>query len=234
MAIFDMDGVLVDSEPFGFEALRRVMARYGLGYSEEENAEFLGRTTLDSCRILRARHLIPESEETLADWYVEGMLEQIARGPIPMAGVPEVLRSVRAAGYRMALASSAELRVIDANLAALSLRPLFEAVVSGTQVPRGKPAPDVFLAAAERQWVGSGRLCEAAGSVCACSALRNYLRPRGPPVPRPRDGVRRQGARAGKRGGVKCSSGAPSERAMSVVMPAPPSAMASVWMKCPS
>ena len=45
--IFDMDGVLVDSEPFGFEALRRVMARYGLGYSEEENAEFLGRTTLD-------------------------------------------------------------------------------------------------------------------------------------------------------------------------------------------
>jgi len=148
--IFDMDGVLVDSEPFGFEALRRVMARHGLPYGEEENAEFLGRTTLDSCRILKARHLIPESEETLAGWYVEEMLEQITRGPIPMVGVPEVLREVRAAGYRMALASSAELRVIDANLAALSLRPLFEAVVSGIQVPRGKPAPDVFLAAAER------------------------------------------------------------------------------------
>jgi HAD superfamily hydrolase (TIGR01509 family) len=147
--IFDMDGVLVDSEPFGFEAMRRVMARHGLPYGEEENAEFLGRTTIDSCRILRARHRLPESEETLADWYVEGMLEQIARGPIPMAGVPAVLRGVHAAGYRMALASSAELRVIDANLAALSLRSLFEAVVSGTQVPRGKPAPDVFLAAAE-------------------------------------------------------------------------------------
>ena len=59
--IFDMDGVLVDSEPFGFEALRRVMARYGLGYSEEENAEFLGRTTLESCRILKARHGLPDS-----------------------------------------------------------------------------------------------------------------------------------------------------------------------------
>jgi len=78
------------------------------------------------------------------------MLEQIARGPIPMAGVPEVLRRIRAAGYRMALASSAEVRVIDANLTALGLRPLFDAVVSGTQVARGKPAPDVFLAAAER------------------------------------------------------------------------------------
>jgi HAD superfamily hydrolase (TIGR01509 family) len=148
--IFDMDGVLVDSEPFGFEALRRVMARYGLPYREEENAEFLGRTTLDSCRILRARHGLAESAETLADWYVEGMLEQIARGPSPMAGVPDVLRKIRAASYRMALASSADVRVIDANLTALGLRPLFDAVVSGTQVARGKPAPDVFLAAAER------------------------------------------------------------------------------------
>ena len=148
--IFDMDGVLVDSEPFGFKALRRVMARYGLPYGEAENAEFLGRTTLDSCQILRERHRLPEAAETLADWYVEGVLEQIARGPIPMAGVPEVLRRIRAAGYRMALASSAEVRVIDANLTALGLRPLFDAVVSGTQVARGKPAPDVFLAAAER------------------------------------------------------------------------------------
>ena len=148
--IFDMDGVLVDSEPFGFEALRRVMARYGLPYGEEENAEFLGRTTLDSCQILRERHRLPEAAETLADWYVEGMLEQIARGSIPMAGVPEVLRRIRAAGYRMALASSAEVRVIDANLTALGLRPLFDAVVSGTQVARGQPAPDVVLAAAER------------------------------------------------------------------------------------
>jgi HAD superfamily hydrolase (TIGR01509 family) len=151
-----MDGVLVDSEPFGFEALRRVMARHGLPYEETENAEFLGRTTLESCRILKARHRLPESEETLAAWYLEGMLEQIGQGPIPMPGVPEVLERVHASGYRMALASSAELRIIDANLTALALGPLFEAVISGTQVARGKPAPDVFLAAAERLGVAPG------------------------------------------------------------------------------
>src|SRR5207245_8987192 len=111
--IFDMDGVLVDSEPFGFEAMRRVMARHGLPYGEEENAEFLGRTTIDSCRILRARHRLPESEATLADWYVEGMLEQIARGPIPMAGVPAVLRGVHAAGCRMALGPAAAVPVSE-------------------------------------------------------------------------------------------------------------------------
>ncbi len=177
--IFDMDGVLVDSEPFGYEALRRVMARYGLPYSEQENAEFLGRTTLDSCRILKDRHRLPESAETLADWYIEGMLALIGQGPIPMAGVPDVLRRIRGSGYRLALASSAEPRVIEANLAALSLRPLFETVVSGTQVAKGKPAPDVFLATAERLAVPPHRClvvedsrngllaAKAAGMICA-------------------------------------------------------------------
>ena len=168
--VFDMDGVLVDSEPFGFEALRRVMARYGLGYSEEENTEFLGRTTLESCHILKARHALPDSVETLAGYYIEGMLAQIGDGPIPMPGVPRVLEQVRAGGYRLALASSAEVRVIQANLTALALAPLFEAVVS---------APDVFLAAAERLAVAPDRClviedsrngllaAKAAGMACA-------------------------------------------------------------------
>lgn len=177
--IFDMDGVLVDSEPFGFEAMRRMVARYGLGYSEQENAEFLGRTTLESCRILKARHGLPDAAETLADFYIEGMLAQIEEGPVPMPGVPDVLERVRAGGYRLALASSAELRVIHANLTALALGPLFEAVVSGTQVARGKPAPDVFIAAADRLAVPPDRClvvedsrngllaAKAAGMICA-------------------------------------------------------------------
>ena len=176
--IFDMDGVLVDSEPFGFEALRRVMAHYGLGYSEEENAEFLGRTTLESCRILKARHGLPEPAETLATGISRECWRRSA-GPIPMPGVPEVLERVRASGIPLALASSAEARVIQANLAALSLAPLFEAVVSGTQVARGKPAPDVFLAAADRLAAAPGRClvvedsrngllaAKAAGMACA-------------------------------------------------------------------
>ena len=185
VVIFDMDGVLVDSEPFGFEALRRVMARYGLGYSEEENAEFLGRTTLESCRILKARHSLPDPAETLADLYIEGMLAQIGAGPIPMPGVPEVLERVRAGGYRLALASSAEVRLIQANLTALALGPLFEAVVSGTQVARGKPPPHVLLAAADRLAVAPDRClvvedsrngllaAKAAGMACAVVPCAN-------------------------------------------------------------
>jgi HAD superfamily hydrolase (TIGR01549 family) len=67
-----------------------------------------------------------------------------------MAGVPDVLVGARAAGYRLALASSAETPVIDATVETLRLTALFELRVSGWEVGRGKPAPDVFLEAARR------------------------------------------------------------------------------------
>jgi len=148
--IFDMDGVLVDSEPLGLEAMRRVLARHGVPYTERDNEAFLGVTTPESVRALRARHALAASEEELARQYVANLLELIRERPRPMPGVPEVLAHLCAAGYRLALASSAEPAVIKTNVTALDLARFFEAVVSGTEVPRGKPAPDVFLEAARR------------------------------------------------------------------------------------
>src|SRR5207237_1316962 len=69
--IFDMDGVLVDSEPLGMEAMRRVMARQGVPYTEADNNEFVGRTTLEECRILKARHRLEADERDLTRQYVD-------------------------------------------------------------------------------------------------------------------------------------------------------------------
>ena len=148
--IFDMDGVLVDSEPFGLEAMRRVMARHGVVYTESENEQFLGVTTGESCRILKARHRLAAEERDLAQQYLEHLLALIRERPRPMPGVPDVLARLRDAGYRLALASSAEPEVIAANVASIALAPFFEAMVSGAEVARGKPAPDVFVETARR------------------------------------------------------------------------------------
>ncbi len=148
--IFDMDGVLVDSEPLGMEAMRRVMAGQGIAYSEEDNEEFLGRTTLEECRILRERHGLAPPAEELTRAYVDILVALIEARPRPMPGVPGVLGALRDAGRRMALASSADPRVIATNVKALELARYFDAIVSGTEVPRGKPAPDVFLETARR------------------------------------------------------------------------------------
>ena len=186
--IFDMDGVLVDSEPLGFEAMRRVMARQGIAYTHADNDEFVGRTTLEECQVLTARHRLATDPRELTQAYVDILVGLIREQPRPLPGVPGVLESLRAAGYRMALASSADLAVIAENVSALRLERLFEAIVSGTQVARGKPAPDVFVETA-RQLRVSPEAClvvedsrngllaaKAAGMTCAvipCSSTRH-------------------------------------------------------------
>jgi HAD superfamily hydrolase (TIGR01509 family) len=148
--IFDMDGVLVDSEPLGLLAMQQVMARHGVSYTEKDNSEFLGRTTLEECRILKSKHRLEPDERDLTNEYVEILVGLIRDRPRPMPGVPAVLGELSAAGYRMALASSAEPRVIAENVRSLDLARFFEAIVSGTEVARGKPAPDVFAETARR------------------------------------------------------------------------------------
>ncbi len=151
-----MDGVLVDSEPLGMEAMRRVMARHGVVYTEADNNEFLGRTTLEECRILRARHRLEADERDLTREYVDILVALIRDRPRPMPGVPAVLGELCTAGYRMALASSAEPVVIAENVRSLDLARFFEAIVSGTEVAHGKPAPDVFVETARRLGIPAG------------------------------------------------------------------------------
>jgi len=186
--IFDMDGVLVDSEPLGFEAMRRVMAREGVAYTHADNDEFVGRTTIEECQVLTARHQLVSDPRELTREYVDILVGLIREQPRPLPGVPAVLDALHAAGHRMALASSADLAVIAENLSALGLQRFFEAIVSGTQVARGKPAPDVFVETA-RQLRVSPEAClvvedsrngllaaKAAGMVCAvipCSSTRH-------------------------------------------------------------
>src|SRR6476619_4532162 len=101
--IFDMDGVLVDSEPLGFEAMRRVMARQGVAYTHADNDEFVGRTTLEECEVLTARHRLAADPRELTREYVDILVGLIRVEPRPLPGVPGVLESLHAAGHRMAL-----------------------------------------------------------------------------------------------------------------------------------
>ena len=148
--IFDMDGVLLDSEPFGYEAMRRVLARYGVTYGLAENDEFVGRSTVESFHILRARHGLAPDESEMVRQFCEIKIAVVRARAAPLPGVPDVLHGARAAGFRLALASSAEIPVIDATVETLGLAALFELRVSSREVGRGKPAPDVFLETARR------------------------------------------------------------------------------------
>jgi HAD superfamily hydrolase (TIGR01509 family) len=148
--VFDMDGVLVDSEPMHVEAMRRILGPYGVAYTDRENEQFFGFTDPEVFRILRTRYGLAPDEHELTRRRTELLVELTRKGTVPMAGVPDVPRTLHARGYRLAVASSSALGVIRATVEALGITPLFEALVSGADVGRGKPAPDVFVETARR------------------------------------------------------------------------------------
>lgn len=183
--VFDMDGVLVDSEAMHLDVTCRLLAEYGIRF--EATDEFLGCTDLDMYTVLVPRYGLPHDAATLAARQV-AMTVHHAAGVRPMPGVPAVPRALVADGYRVAVASSASPPIIRAQLAAVGIGHDFEALVSGVEVPRGKPAPDVFLEAARRLGVAPARClvvedsrngllaAKAAGMACAvvpCHATRH-------------------------------------------------------------
>lgn len=148
--IFDMDGVLVDSEPMNFQAMRRLLAGYGLEYTEEDDRRFRGRRNLDLFATLRAAHRTLPPEGELDGQFTALLVGLLRQGCRPLPGVPDVLYQLAARGYRLALASSATPPVIAETLRSLGLDRLLIIAVSGIEVPQGKPAPDIFLEAARR------------------------------------------------------------------------------------
>ena len=146
--IFDMDGVLLDSEPLHDEVANALLAECGV--TAVSAAAYIGMTTRDSFTLICRELALPHDPEELEARYTARVIPLLRQHAAPLPGVPEVPRALKARGLRLAVASSSRLDVIEATLAGLGIRSLFDAVVSAADLPRGKPAPDVFLEAAQR------------------------------------------------------------------------------------
>ncbi len=152
--IFDMDGVLIDSEPVHFEATRALLASHGVTYRPGDGEDFVGCTDREVFTTLKARYRLTAAVDDLATAWID-LVVRLLRGPlVPLHGVSTALQAVESRGLRLALASSSAPKVIAATLEGLGLADRFEARVSGHEVARGKPAPDIFLEAARRLAVG--------------------------------------------------------------------------------
>ncbi len=156
-AIFDMDGVLVDSEPLHLRATQAALGPRGASYTERDNRAFFGATDAELLRVLRILFDIATPTAALVEAKMAHLLALVRTDARPLPGIPHVPRWFHEEGLPVALASSSARPVIDAVLDTLGLEALFPVVVSGDEVPRGKPAPDGFLLAARRLAVEPGR-----------------------------------------------------------------------------
>ncbi len=184
--IFDMDGVLVDTEPLYFEANTRTFRELGFSVSRAEYAAFVG---LDAQRMwarLKEDHHLPQPVAELVGLEKDGLYRALTENPIPpIQGAAELLEKLQSNGFTLGLASSSPFKIIHTILEKSGLGDYFSALASGEEVARGKPAPDIFLLAAGRLQVRPPRCtviedsgygvagAKAAGMKCAAFANPN-------------------------------------------------------------
>jgi beta-phosphoglucomutase family hydrolase len=148
--IFDMDGVLIDSEPLHLCAYQELLQGFGITFTEEDNYPFIGRKDLDLAQHLIGLHKLPMQPLQLVE-QKEAVLARLFRTRlVPMPGLIKVLERAQQISLPTAVASSATLPTIQLVMQTLDIVRYFQTLTSGDQVEHGKPAPDVYLLAAER------------------------------------------------------------------------------------
>lgn len=146
--VFDLDGVLVDSERTWDEVRRAVVAEHGGQWTEAATRAMQGMSTPEWARYLVDELGAQLTPERIAEVVVDEMAKSYADGPPVLPGAEDTVRAV-AERYPVAIASSSPPVLIKAFLDATDLTGLVRIAVSSEQVAAGKPAPDVYLRAAE-------------------------------------------------------------------------------------
>jgi len=148
--IFDLDGVIVDSEIWWDEVRKAFAADHGRSWTVDDRHAVMGANSRQWSETMRRRLELDLPAETIERAIVDGVIARYRREGAPtIDGAVEAVRRV-AATLPVALASSSHPAVIAAALAATGLEDMFRVVVSSDEVSHGKPAPDVFLEAARR------------------------------------------------------------------------------------
>ena len=157
--IFDMDGVLCDSEPFICEAACRMFAsRYGCRVRPEDFLPFVGTGEDRYIGGVAEKYGVTlEGEADKARTY--DIYLEIIKGRLqPLPGAPEFIADCRRRALKLAVATSADRRKLDGNLTQIGLPPdLFDVCITGNEVGRKKPDPQIFLLAAERLRISPAR-----------------------------------------------------------------------------
>jgi len=147
--LFDLDGLMVDSEPHSLASWEAVLAERGVTLDQLTIESILGLRIDATARTLIDKYHLSDTESELADAKTEYQIAHLDGNVRPMPGLIELLDEIDRRGMPKAIASSGIRRYVEAVLRVNGLLERFSVIITGDQVARGKPAPDVFLAAAQ-------------------------------------------------------------------------------------
>jgi mannitol-1-/sugar-/sorbitol-6-/2-deoxyglucose-6-phosphatase len=171
-AIFDMDGLLVDSEPLWTRAEIEVFATVGIRLDESQCAQTIGMG-LEQVVAFRYRQqpFSKPSREEVARAIHRRVVELVSKHARAMPGALQALEFVRSKVARIGLATASDHELIDAALGRLAIRDIFDHLQSAAELPRGKPDPEVYLLAARGIRVAPGECVAFEDSLLGLEAI---------------------------------------------------------------
>ena len=151
--VFDMDGLLVDSEPLAQRSWEKVLQPYGRTLDEETYSRMIGLRLEESSRLLQARLGIPAEPAELARQKEAHLAQLSTEGIPPMPGLDRLMGELQARQLPWAVATSNRRAFATQVLQQLNLWSNCKSLTTGEEVQNGKPAPDIYLLAAKRMGV---------------------------------------------------------------------------------
>jgi beta-phosphoglucomutase len=148
--IFDMDGVLADSEPVYFAAMQHVLGPLGFEITDEMQRQVMGSSIESTWRFLQRTFAIEGPLDALMHAYDLKLRDLLAEVSEPLPGVRDLTADLKRRSVPLAVASSSLPAWIDALLSGLGMRGVFDATASAREAGASKPAPDVYLLATAR------------------------------------------------------------------------------------
>jgi beta-phosphoglucomutase-like phosphatase (HAD superfamily) len=153
--VFDLDGVLIDSEPVWEQVRRDYVRRHGGSWHEDTQSRLMGMSTEEWASYLAGELGVDQPPEEVANEVLDRMGKRYGQQPPLLDGAVEAVERI-GSRWPLGLASSSSRGLIDLVLRAAGMERWFKATVSTEEVPRGKPAPDVYLEVARRLDVDPG------------------------------------------------------------------------------
>lgn len=173
-AVFDNDGLTLDSEVVWTRAEQVLFAEHGRTFTAEHKLALVGRSGAQAAGILERLLGLPAGEGPAALERLNGLVvdELRTHGCAAMPGAAALLRALRARGTRLALCSNSPRAIVDAALDAAGLRPLFDTTIAGGEATGRKPDPGPYLAAAARLGLDPGACVALEDSPTGCRSAR--------------------------------------------------------------
>ena len=168
--LFDMDGLMVDTEPLARLAWQRVAGRYGATVTDDLYNRMLGRRTVESAQLVLDVLRLPVSRDELVARKTAEYLRSIDGGVPAMPGLWALLDRIKVLGLSWGVATSTPRSVAEIVLGKLGVVGRYAALACGDEVDRGKPAPDIFLLAAARLGAAPADCLALEDSAAGCAA----------------------------------------------------------------